>query len=284
MSEFSAHPGAEELAAFAAGDLDSVSDVRSHLLDCADCGADLAAIERATQALAALPELQMPLDVITALERSLADAASDLGAAPGDSPLPSLAAARKRKTDRFAPLAAAAAVVGLAVALGAGPLRNGSDNRGDSAGAPAADTAERTQAAAPRFLRSGTDYDGASLDGRVRDALSAPPDAPALSAEAPAPLAAEAGGSSAGAAQADSAKSAVGPTLTDDELQSCVDELSGQPGALPLLVDFASYSGAPAVVVVLPFREGQVDVYVVRPECRLGNDALIFFKRVRIAP
>jgi hypothetical protein len=49
---------------------------------------------------------------------------------------------------------------------------------------------------------------------------------------------------------------------------------------VPVLIDSATYAGQPAVVVVLPFRADKLDVFVVRPDCRVGNDALIYFQRI----
>ncbi|HVF20703.1 MAG TPA: hypothetical protein VNA14_10720 [Mycobacteriales bacterium] len=283
MTQPIAHPASEELAAYAAGDLEDSGVVRAHVIGCSSCATSVAGVQRATTALASLPSLAMPVDVITALERALADEVASGDRPPGDQApegITSIAAARRRRTGRAGPIAAAAAVIGLAAALGAGVLRDGAgDDSAPLAGA-AAEQDTGAGKAAPIILRSGTDYSAEVLDVEVRDRLGSA-ESPALTAQAPAADGTGGDARTAGSAEAASLDmAAAAPTLTDEELQSCVDELSGTPGTAALLVDFATYAGEPAVVVVLPFREGRVDVFVVRPQCRVGNDALIFFKRV----
>jgi len=272
MSALNPHPDPEELAAVAVGDPDVGVEVRAHVGDCAECAADVAAINGVLRSLRELPELRMPVDVVTAVERALADEPAAVAPA-------SLAAARARR-GRLMPFAAAASAVGLAAVLGTTVLRT-NDQRSTDAGDAATDSVAGAEAApGPRILTSGTDYREAELDFQVRDALTAPPAAAALSAED------SAAGRGAGTADAplgstEQSSARTAPALTPEQLQSCVDELSGAPGSSPLLVDYASYAGRPAVVVVLPFREDTVDVFVVRSDCRVGNDALIYFKRVR---
>lgn len=290
MTGHQAHPSAEALAGYAAGDLehDGATAVSTHLAGCAECAADLAAIERATQAIAALPQVTMPLGVITSIEQALeAERRGTATSAPGadlppDAPAPvSLAATRQRRRLTLAPFAAAAAVVGLAAAVGLGALRDGGGNGDDSSVTADAEAGRALSASAPLRLQSGTDYTPDALAEQVRSTL-AMPQAMALGAAPEAATADSDARSAAGSGTSsyDAAAAGAAALLDGEALDSCLQELSGGPGAVPLLVDAASYAGQPAVVVVLPFRTGKLDVFVVRPECRLGNDALIIFRRI----
>lgn len=278
MTDMSAHPTTEALAAYAAGDLEPApaGAVAGHLGECADCAADLAAIERATASLRALPALHMPLDVVAAVDRALG--AEARGA------VPSLAARRARRPS-LPPFAAAAAVLGLVAAVGYGTLRGGTGGD-DSSGALRAESgADRdaavADAAGPILLRSGTDYTPSALDGQVRGALAG---------GAPAALTAAEPGTqddaAAGSAGGDVSFTAEAKLSVDDpDLRSCITELSGTPDAVPILVDEATFSdqtrrAQPAWIVVLPFREDRVDVFVVGRDCRTGNDSLLLFKRI----
>ncbi len=274
MTQPTSHPPVEDLAAYAADDLDSGA-VDAHVAGCAECAADVAAIQLATRGLAELPDLRMPLDVITSLEAALA-AARVAESAP-EAPA-SLTDARSRRagSSRFLPFAAAAAVVALATTIGVTALRDSSGDDADTAATRGGNATVAEAAAEPRLLHSGTDYSPGVLDFQVRDALAAPAeDATAFALQDAAPAAPAAGAS---APQRSAGKAA--PEMTPEQLQSCVDELSGTSGVAPLVVDFATFDKQPAVVVVLPFRDDKVDVFVVRPTCRLNNAELILFKRV----
>lgn len=263
------HPGAEVLAAYAAGDLEhaAAADVSSHLTACAACAQDVTAIERATQALGALPVLPMPVDVMTALDAAI-DAEVRALTVPG--PI----RRDRRRPPRFMPFAAAAVTVGLVAAIGYGATRS-SEDRGD-VGAEST-IAGGSAPAGPLVLSTGTDYTAGALDEQVRGVLGGAAGDTAFSA---------AQEDSGGATTADAPLAATGAEMRaagapdDAALTSCVAELAGADGVVPIVVDVARYAGQPAWVVVLPFRDDKVDVFVVRPQCRKGDAQLLYFERV----
>ncbi|HVE64573.1 MAG TPA: hypothetical protein VNB94_12330 [Mycobacteriales bacterium] len=285
-----AHPDSETLAAYADGDLEHAGavTVAAHLPGCADCSADVAAIERVRGALGALPSLRMPDEVVTSLERAL-DAQRSAGPASTPESVPagpavptSLADARRRRRPSLVPFAAAAAVIGLAAAVGVGALRSSNDSSDNSSVAADAGSDSAGKAAPPLQLQTGTDYTAATLADQVRSVISGP-QAFALEAAPPQGDAQDSGSGAAGSAltQDSRARGAAAPLpLAPADLDSCLQELSGGPGAVPVVVDSATYAGQPAVVIVLPFRTDKLDVFVVRPDCRVGNDALILFQRI----
>ncbi|MCW2606441.1 MAG: hypothetical protein JWO60_1134, partial [Frankiales bacterium] len=67
-----------------------------------------------------------------------------------------------------------------------------------------------------------------------------------------------------------------------DELAGCLAELSGPDAdGVPLALDYASFEGRPALLVVLPSaREGKVDVFAVAAGCRAGDDQTLYFSRL----
>lgn len=148
--------------------------------------------------------------------------------------------------------------LGLAARSGGGASSNGSSSTAASGGSAASRPAPAVATSA-----TGTDY--APDDGSLARAL------PRLLAAPPVPPAAQ------------SARSAL-PTpdplarLHDPTvLAGCLSALGGQPLAL----DYARFAGTPALVVVLPSaRPTAVDVYVVGPGCRKGDDQTRYFRRL----
>ncbi|MDP9433912.1 MAG: hypothetical protein M3P93_01395, partial [Actinomycetota bacterium] len=66
-----------------------------------------------------------------------------------------------------------------------------------------------------------------------------------------------------------------------DELAGCLSAVTGPDAPQPLAVDYATFEGRPALLVVLPSaRPGKVDAYVVGAGCRAGDDQTLFFTRV----
>ncbi len=289
MTDLTDHPDPETLAACAAGDLEpgAAETVSRHLTGCADCAADAAAIARVTDALALLPPLAMPVDVITSLERALeaernaatGPAAETVALPAGVTVPPSLADARRRRRPTLAPYAAAAAVIGLAAAVGLGALRdNGMRDRDASSALDAG--GDSLAEPATLQLQSGTDYAAGTLADQVRTALSAPASTELKAAAPGGAVPAPGSVADPGSPAAEDARAARAAPLGPQDLDSCLQELSGGPGAQPVLVDSATYAGMPALVIVLAFRTDKLDVFVVRPDCRVGNDALIYFQRI----
>jgi len=61
-----------------------------------------------------------------------------------------------------------------------------------------------------------------------------------------------------------------------------VSELTGGRQAVPLIVDFATYEGRPAAVVVVPSPSpDRLDVFVVGPRCSSTDSDLIASTSIR---
>jgi hypothetical protein len=266
-------------------DLDALADVLAqpgealpeHLTGCADCQAALTALETAVgqvgTALTALPQPPVPDDLAGRLDAAVARERRGAGAAPATTVTP-LAAAPGRRP-RW--LLVAGGLAAAAVLVTGGLLAHG--------GSSTPPTADRQQAtgAAPGIARSSTGNayakDGKALAAALPGLLKG--DAPAASADA-------------GATAAESAPKAPAPTRplasvdplaalrTSDALASCLASLSdpSDPG-VPLALDYATFDGQPALVVVLPAtKPDKVDVFVVGAGCSAKDAALLFFTRL----
>lgn len=277
-----AHPPTEDLAAYAAGDLEhaAAGAVSAHVASCAACRDDVAALQRTVAELAALPLLSMPVDVISQVEHAVAAEHAPQPLSATVAPL----APRRRSTSsrRWIPVASAAAVVGLVGAVGLGTLRGRAPQEDATASGGTAQMS--ADPAGPVLLASGVDYTAAALDGQVRGALAAGSNT-SLRREMESSTARSSAGAADSAAEvSEPFKAQAAPNSApelDAALRSCITELAGSPDVTPLLVDVATYARQPAWIVVLPFRGDRVDVFVVRRDCRVGNDALLLFKRVQ---
>jgi hypothetical protein len=262
-------------------DLDALADVLAgakddaHLGDCAACTARLRDLEHAlpgvAASLAALPVPEEPADLGERLERVLA-----AERAPGGATVVPLAA---RRRTRWMPVLGAVAAVALAAGGTAVVLAQDGDDAGDNGGTYA-------------LSSTGTDYAGDAK--ALREALPALLDggAPAAEREAAvlsAPGAASPAPSGSPAKRTSSDQLATGAdalaTLrTDAGLASCLVALTdpADPDAgLPLALDYASYEGEPALVVVLPTtKPDKVDVFVVGAGCNQADAKLLFFTRL----
>ena len=144
---------------------------------------------------------------------------------------------------------------------------------------------------------TGTDYrrDGRALaarppgaaGGRAAADTGAAQPAPALTAPetgrpAPPPAAAAAPRSGTEKAQQLASPDPLARLRDPAELAGCLSALTGPDvEGVPLALDYASFEGAPALVVVLPStRPDRVDVYTVGAGCRAGDDATLLFTRL----
>lgn len=295
------HVPVDHLAAYAAGDLDATAalEVEAHVLLCAQCRADAEAVTRATAALASLEPVTMPAEVAARVDAALA--AADAPAGPVGDVLPMVP---KRRRPSFAGIAAVAAGLALFGAIGI-PLLGGG-NGGDS-GSPTALDAGR-EATGTKRLESGLNYThgnigdtlvlalgGSRDEAGVKRALrsAAPqavsPDAAGAPAE---PTSSGVGFTSGDTAAEVSAKSGTLARFQADpgRLAACVAALAdGLPAVAqtPLLVDFALFENAPALVVVFPtvrgseIRPDRIDVFVAGPRCGItpGDDDVLDFAR-----
>lgn len=257
----------------------------SHLAGCDTCRAALseldAAVGRVTNALLALPEPTLPDGLAARLDAAVAGERRPLtaGSAATVTPL----ASRRRDLTRWLPVAGGVAAA-VALVLGGAFLVNG---RGD--GSKSASTTSRSADAGIARSSTGTAY---AKDGR------------ALASELPALLR---GNAPAAGGRTDSGgtpqEQAATPSTTTDRkaaplagggrdplvalrqtagLAACLSALSdpSEPG-VPLALDYASFEGQPALVVVLPAAKAdKVDVFVVGAGCSASDAKLLFFTRL----
>ncbi len=281
-------------------DLDALADHvagegqrAAHLSSCAGCASRLDELATAqapvTSALAALAAPAIPADVAARLDAALADLA----------PLPATPVTTLPVRQGFPRWLAAAAAVAV-VAGGIGTAVNAQRDRTSVT----AGSADATAEAGPVRNETGNDYaDRAALAAAVGDLLAgtAVPAPAALSAETRALPAPAAGLPGAAAASPDTAsKDAVGGTSGGQAAAAApADPLAGlrteagladclravlppeDPDLRPLALDYGSYRGTPALVLVLPGASSDaLDVFVVGADCRADNDALLFYASV----
>ncbi|HVE74373.1 MAG TPA: hypothetical protein VNA30_04685 [Mycobacteriales bacterium] len=264
----------------------------THLSACAGCRAtldELAAAAAAVQrGLRDLPAPAMPADVSARLDGAFA-AEESLGNGASVTTLPATAAGSSARRTSW--LAAAAGVAVLAAGVGTLSLTR---DRGTDAGSAAASIARSSTGnnyARDRRLLT------ASLPGLLAgDAVAAAADRVAGAAPPAAAMPAPAAGGTGQSARnsADAAKpaaalemyAAVDPLARLREpagLASCLSAIlpPEQPDLRPLALDYATFEGKPALVVVLPATVPEkVDVFVVAASCAAGNDATLFFTRL----
>ena len=264
-------------------DLDELADVlcgeagaaaTEHATTCPVCSAALTDLEAAqVPLLAALATLPVPEPAAGLDERLLAaftrerrtKTATDAG-----NVLPR--AAGRRPPAWLTGAAAAAALVGV---VGGGiallPHGGASSQKSSTAG-----SATGTAGPAVRRLATGTAYRkvGPSFTAALPLLLGLLPTAAEAAPRATADI---------------TTRAAADPLarLRDNRaLAGCLASLSTpeDPG-IPLAVDFASYEGTPALVVVLPSpKPAAVDVYVVGPNCRQADADLRYFVRLPRRP
>lgn len=263
-------------------DLDALADVLAgghdpHLDTCEPCRARLAELSSALPtvgaALAALPDPPVPPGLGQRLTEALAAART-----PATAEVVPIARRRTRWLPALAAVAAAAVLVTGGVLI---------SQRGGS-GAKTSATAGSTGYA---VNESGTDYTAtpASLSAALPALLAG--HAKRATAEdravTPAPLAANpsppgAQGPGAAMGPVTSAADPLAPLRTTAGLARCLASLTdpGDPG-LPLALDYATFNGTPALVVVLPSaKAGKVDVLVVPPGCAQADGQLLYFTRL----
>ena len=264
-------------------DLDALADVLAgaedpHLETCEPCRARLAELSAALPtvgaALAALPDPPVPPDLEQRLLGALAEARR-----PATADVLPLVRSRTRWLPALGAVAAAAVLVTGGVLLA---------QRGGSGGTATTTAGSRGYAVS----ETGTNYTGtpASLSAALPALLAghAQGVGAADSAATPAPLAerqASKAAQSPGAVMGPltpPATDPLAPLRTTAGLARCLASLT-DPGdnGLPLALDYASFNGSPALVVVLPsVKPGKVDVLVVPPGCAQADGALLYFTRL----
>jgi hypothetical protein len=259
-------------------DVDALADVLAggqepHLHTCAACRARLAELSSAlpavSAALAALPDPPLP----PGLEQRLTDALAEAHRPTTADVLP-LVPRRTRWLPALGAVAAAAVLVtgGVLVA-----------QRGGSESATSSTSAGPTYA----VNATGTNYTGttASLAAALPGLLSghAPTAVAGDRAVTPAPLSDTQSTKSAEmGALTPSSTDPLAALRTSTGLARCLASLTDPADSgLPLALDYASFNGKPALVVVLPSdKAGKVDVLVVPPGCAQADGQLLYFTRL----
>ena len=278
MTDPTSHLDLDALADHLAGQTTPAQD--AHLAGCASCQvarADLLAADALVRtALGTLPEPAVPPDLAARLDDLIQPAPVAGTATVLPAQVTDLAARRRL---RWLPVAGGVAAAAVLV-LGALVLTRSGDR-------PTAATT--SDAAGPTLPSSTTGNDYAQDGGLLRAALpgllsGSPVAADAGAAAAPAPPGQERvpSASLSAPAAAGAGSDALAPLRDQATLAACLAGLSDDtdPG-VPLALDYASYQGAPALVVVLPTtRAGKVDVFVVGPRCTQADADLLFFTRL----
>jgi hypothetical protein len=261
-------------------DLDALCDVlagvatetqTTHAHDCADCRARLAELAGAPTtvptALAGLTAPPIPDDLVARLDAALLAERTPKVATATVTPI---GAAPSRRT-RWLPWAGGVAAA-CALVLGFVALRSGGNSSSDSA-----TSASRAESAQLPTSSTGNSYSakGDLLAKALPQQLSGTADKVA----APADGAPAQGGTTGGAAVK---PDALAPLRDQKTLASCLAGLTDPTDAtLPLALDYASFDGQPALVVVYPTsKPTKVDVFVVGAGCTQADSKLLFFTRL----
>jgi hypothetical protein len=280
------HVPIEDLAAYAAGDLDAAAavTVEAHTVLCAECRADVEAVKAATTALNAVPSEPMPDAVAARLDAALATER-----APSREPAGTVLPMVKRRRPSWAGVAAVAAGVALVGGLTVPFLTAGRDNDGSPAATSARqqDSALLPESTGTRRLESGLDYTSESLAATLDRALAGVKSPRAAAGGGPV-SAPSPSGTAFSAPREASAVRLTALRTQPAHLAACLDAVTAeQPpeGRTPFVVDFATFKGRDALVLVFPafdkagkLRANQVDVWVVGPGCGVepGGDVLDF--------
>ncbi|MDX6268372.1 MAG: hypothetical protein QOD70_3112 [Frankiales bacterium] len=276
-------------------DLDELADVlaaessqadadarpRQHLQSCSTCSAQLASLRSALDAvaadlgsLAAVPPVPDDLDarVAAAVRRTAAVAATTVLPATPVASREHARASRSRCLLAAGGLAAAAVVVvggGLLLASGAGDTSSNA-------------TASKASPTSFPVSATGTDYrTNAALQAALPGLLKATRTASTQGlATIPRP---------SGAATVNGDEQATDPLAnlrSPKGLAACLASLTDPADrGMPLALDYASYKGKPALVVVLPSaKPSKLDVWVVGASCNQPeSDLLLYFRADRPA-
>jgi hypothetical protein len=244
----------------------------AHLAGCAECRQRAADIRTARALLSTLPAEAMPTAVAARIDSALASL-------PSTTIVP-LAGRRRswRAHPTMAGLGAAATVAALVGALVVARASSHHDNS-PGAGAPASGAAAaRAPLSLPPATTTGTKYTAANLPKTV-PALLSPHQAPlhAQSQASPTPQTA------AGVTKANAVPASLSRLFgSDTALEDCVRSVEAPgPYVTPLAIDFATYAGAPSVLIVLPGLEpGTIGAWFAGPACDGSDEHLVIYTAV----
>lgn len=274
-------------------DLDALADLlddetaegAAHVETCSECRSALAELRRATaqvsRDLAALPAAALPDDVRDRIDRALADDGAALAS------VTTLPAARTSPGRRWLPAAAAVVLLLAGAGYGLSRLGGNGDGTATSSAGRAADSAAGAAELGVVRNDTGTDYTGRDslatalpqlLTGAAADTATVPKQAAPLRGAPP-------GGASSPATSL-SLPAPADPLarLRDNAgLADCLLALlpPDDPSVRPLALDYATFKGTPALVVVLPGAlPNKLDVFVVGAGCSRANDSTLFYTSV----
>jgi hypothetical protein len=249
-------------------DLDALADVLAdgheppHLANCPACRARLSelrgALPAVSAALSAVPLPELPAGLADRLASAIAGAAE-----PASTNVLPMARRRTRWLPALAAVAATAVVATGAVVL----FRHGSPSTG-------------TQASAPgyRVNSSGTDYTAQTLPAALPGLLAGTAPAEHKMAAAPSAPGTRASDTTFGALAPDP----LAELRTTAGLARCLASLTDPSEAgIPLALDYATFQGTPALVVVLPDpKPDKVALFVVPAGCAQADGQVLYFTRL----
>jgi hypothetical protein len=267
--------------------------VAAHLASCTLCRGRQGRLRTTRALLSALPDDPMPADVSRRVDAALAAAAAGTAsstrpAGTATSTVVPLSGRRARwlTGPAVAGIAASVAVVALVSALVVGHLNGGTTTPKPIAVAAPGVATQRQSTASVKQWQTGTDYTKSTIAGLVpKIVLGSPPPLPAVAGAAP----------NAGGAAGTSPNTASGlnhstvPQFTQEQLRSagpllaCASALNDGTPVTPLAVDYATYDGKPATIIVFPAPANPrlLDVWVVRSVCSSASIDLLFYGVVR---
>jgi len=263
----------DRLADYAAGLLDPGTALRvRERIDADPAWGEAYAALRAAQprldrTLSGLADPPLPADVADRLSAALArEGSADDPRAPdaGTGAVVDLAARRRRR--RPAALLGAAAAV-LAVVFGGVVVLSNLTSQSQNSGGTAAsrpDAATGQQLSGGLTIRhTGIDYSPATLPG-------ADPRTPAMGVPAPAKSGVNGARTADGGSGDTSAPAGLDRLADPTALQACLAAITQRYGGPALIVDYARYQGAPALIVVVAAGETR-RIVVAGPGCGLSG-------------
>jgi hypothetical protein len=273
------HPDADLLADVEADLADdaAVSRVEAHLAECADCRALRERLATVTVALGSQPAPRMPEEVSSRVLAALAAEPQPVAGAA----VVALEQARPTRWRRLRQGLAAAAAVAAIVGVGAVGVTVFRETRvemtagDDAASGTAGELSSGAPPAAPGVGAPEAAFMSATGRAYTPDNLAAAAAelatrAALLANNRPAPSR-QAPDAAAGADE-----TTLGRLRNPAVLAACVNGLTGGREVAPVAVDFATYQGRPAAIIVVPAAAANVlDVFVVGPDCSAAESDLI---------
>jgi len=274
------HLSLDELAELEEGIAANADALRRHVDGCPACRERAGQLNASRALLSTLPAEPMPADVAARIDAALA-------AEPAPAGRGTIVPLHTRRAWLRGPNVAAAAAGVAVLALGAalvvghlGDKSTGGDNAAKTNGG--AGGAGPLGAAAPgsglKQFQTGHDYTEATYRGYVTGLLLTNPPPFPIPPQTPA------------TATSTTPKSTPSPTsFTRDQLRDpatvyvCADLIAGHPVS-PIAIDYATYEGVPADILVLPALDnptGGLDIWVIRKDCGAGMTDFKFLRMPR---